>query len=193
MTENQCIFCGIIAGKIPAKKVYEDSYVIAILDINPRNPGHTLVIPKDHAGTIFEMKNEDIGNVFQSVRNVAVKAINAMKAQGANIVQSNGAVAGQMVPHVHFHVIPRFANEGPVSIEAVLQVKKMNEEMLDKIAEKIESAELENPSDIEKGIEEAVERAVPEPKKPVKEKTDFSPAKKKSKKEEELEEIDFNF
>lgn len=197
---EQCLFCSIIAGKIPSKQVYEDSFVVAFLDINPRNPGHTLVVPRKHAATIFEMDNKEVGNVFQSVRNVAIKVLNAMRAQGVNILQSNGAAAGQIVPHVHFHVIPRFTNEGPMSLEGSLQVKKMTDDMLNKIADRIDAAEITRLDEIDKHIDSAIENAVPDINEEMGEKLSKKPAareaQKKGKKEpekEDVEEIDFNF
>ncbi len=181
MPENKCLFCAIAAGSIPAKKVYEDSSALAILDINPRNPGHTLVLPKKHYSTIFDMPSEDAGNFFRTVRKLASMVSNATKAQGINILQNNGLVAGQMVPHLHFHIIPRFANEGPVSLEGILQIKRMDEKMLDKMAAAIKTASSEAASS---AVAEEVEEELPERK------PSFEPKPKKEE-EEEFEEIGF--
>ncbi len=140
MDPSQCLFCGIVTGKIPAKKVYEDEHALAFLDINPRNPGHTLVIPKKHFETILDMGEKDAGKLFESVRKVAAVVMSGTSSQGISIGQSNGQVAGQVVRHVHFHVIPRFANEGPVGLEGALPSKKIDDESMDKIAQAIKTA-----------------------------------------------------
>ncbi len=140
MEEGECLFCRIVKGDIPAKKVYEDDVSFAFLDINPRNPGHTLVIPKKHYETLLDMPEKEAGRLFESVRRIAGMVMNGMNAQGISIAQSNGKAAGQVVAHAHFHVIPRFLTEGPVSLEGMLQVKKMDEKTLDKIVEAISGA-----------------------------------------------------
>ena len=128
-----CLFCKIISGEIPSKKVYEDEHVFAFLDINPRNPGHTLVIPKKHYVTLLEMPEKEVGKLFEGVRFVADAVKKGSNADGLSVVQSNGKAAGQVVTHVHVHLIPRFMSEGPVSLEGVMSVKKMPEEVLDKL------------------------------------------------------------
>ena len=138
---KDCIFCKIARGEIPSKKVFEDSESFAFLDINPRNPGHTLVIPKKHAETLLNMDEEDTGVLFMNVRKVAGKVMAATKAQGISITQSNGQAAGQLVSHVHFHVIPRFANEGPPGLETMLGTKRMDEKTLDQVAASIRNTE----------------------------------------------------
>lgn len=128
-----CLFCKIIAGEIPSKKIYEDESIFAFLDINPRNPGHALVIPKKHFTTMLDMSGRDVGKLFEGVRMVAEAVRNGTNAEGLSVVQSNGKAAGQVVTHVHVHIIPRYMSEGPVSLEGVMSVKKMPEEALDKL------------------------------------------------------------
>ena len=142
---EQCLFCGIIVGKIPCKKVYEDDHAFGFLDINPRNPGHTLVIPKKHFETILDMSEKDAGKLFESVRKVATQVKAGTQSQGISIGQSNGQAAGQVVRHVHFHVIPRFANEGPIGLEGALSSKKIDDMSMDKIAQTIKTAHAESP------------------------------------------------
>lgn len=137
MSGEECLFCGIVAGKMPSLKIYEDSGCLAFLDINPRNPGHTLVIPKRHYEVVMDMPEAEAGKLFEIVKVVSVKVRGGTKADGISIMQNNYKVAGQVVPHVHFHVIPRFVAEGPPSLESILSVKKMPEEILKKIAETI--------------------------------------------------------
>jgi len=137
---EQCLFCGIVAGKVPSKKVYEDGHSLAFLDINPRNPGHTLVIPKKHYTTLLDMPEKDAGVLFESVRKVSGMVKSATSSHGLSIVQSNGQAAGQVVQHVHFHVIPRFPNDTSVGLEGMLPSKRMDENSMDKIAMAIKSA-----------------------------------------------------
>jgi len=109
---TDCIFCKIIKGEIPCAKVYEDKEVIAFLDISPVNPGHTLVVPKEHHETLMDLPEEIACKVMKVVKKVASAVKEAVNADGVNINQSNLKPAGQLVPHVHFHVIPRIAGDG---------------------------------------------------------------------------------
>lgn len=140
VSEGECLFCKIVKGEVPAKKVYEDDVSLAFLDISPRNPGHTLVIPKKHAETILEMSEKESARLFETVRKVGEMAMKGVQAQGLSICQSNGQAAGQAVAHVHFHAIPRFANEPPPGLESILTPKRLDEKSLDKIAEAIKGA-----------------------------------------------------
>lgn len=104
---QECIFCKIISGKIPSAKVYEDENVYAFLDISPVNPGHTLVIPKNHHKDLIEIPDELLCDVTKAVRKISKAMISALEIKGFNIGLNNGKVAGQIVPHVHFHIMPR--------------------------------------------------------------------------------------
>jgi histidine triad (HIT) family protein len=129
-----CLFCRIASGEIPCKKVYEDGAHFAFLDINPRNPGHVLVIPKKHYLSLLDMSPREAGALFETARVVAEGVKRGAKSEGLSVVQSNGKAAGQVVSHVHVHLIPRYLSEGPVGLESVLSVKKMPDETLDQIA-----------------------------------------------------------
>ncbi|MBL7114636.1 MAG: HIT family protein [Kiritimatiellae bacterium] len=109
---NDCIFCNILAGGIPAATILENDDILAFLDIGPIVKGHTLVIPKQHVETIHEISTEQLNAVMIGVQQVAAALVKALGAEGVNITQANGAVAGQVVPHLHFHVIPRYADDG---------------------------------------------------------------------------------
>jgi histidine triad (HIT) family protein len=145
--EEECLFCKIAMGEIPTQKVYEDSEHMAFLDINPRNPGHTLVMPKKHYETIMEMPDHEIADLFRIVKKMAIATKKGLKADGISIGQSNERAAGQVIPHVHVHVIPRFLSEGPPSLESILPTKKLSKEMFDettrRIAANLGSAELD--------------------------------------------------
>jgi histidine triad (HIT) family protein len=109
---DDCVFCKIRDGHIPSFKVFEDSKTLAFMDINPLNPGHCLVMTKSHAGTIFEADVLDLQAAIATAKKVATAVKGAVQADGVNILQANGAAAFQSVPHFHFHVIPRFHNDG---------------------------------------------------------------------------------
>ena len=109
---NDCIFCKIVAGELPCVKVYEDEDVVAFMDIGPVVKGHTLVVPKSHHENIMTTPVAVLKKAIAAVQKVAQAQKNGLKADGVNVTQANGSVAGQVVPHIHFHVIPRFANDG---------------------------------------------------------------------------------
>lgn len=109
---SDCVFCRIRDGEIPSFKIYEDPKTLAFMDINPLNPGHCLVASKTHFATIFEAEVLDLQAAIAVAKKVATAVRSAMQADGVNILQANGAAAFQSVPHFHFHVIPRFTNDG---------------------------------------------------------------------------------
>ena len=105
--KNDCIFCAIAAGEIPCFKVYEDDLVLAYLDINPFSEGHTLVIPKNHTSGLLDTPDETLARVLAAVKKIAAHLKTALPCDGFNILQNNGAAAGQTVSHLHFHIVPR--------------------------------------------------------------------------------------
>ncbi len=107
-----CIFCQIVKGKIPSDTVYEDREVLAFLDIMPVNPGHTLVIPKEHYETILDIPAGVVARISEVLPHVARAVMGATGAPGFNILINNYPAAGQVVPHAHFHIVPRFADDG---------------------------------------------------------------------------------
>jgi histidine triad (HIT) family protein len=129
-----CIFCKIIGNKIPAQKVNEDKDFIAILDINPVSKGHALIIPKKHCFNLFDMNEE----LLEKTLKVAQKIGNAMKkalnTDSINLIQNNGAYAEQLIFHSHFHLIPRFPDDG---IKIGMVHKKYDEGEISKFAEMI--------------------------------------------------------
>jgi histidine triad (HIT) family protein len=131
---DECIFCAIIDGEIPSHTVYEDEHVVAFLDTNPVSKGHTLVVPKEHVETIHEASG--MSYMWDALVKVANAVRDAFDAPGMNIDQNNGEVAGQEVPHMHFHVTPRYTGD-----EIELGYDRSELENGDKVAEQI-SAEL---------------------------------------------------
>lgn len=112
MNKDDCIFCRIVAGKLPCTRIYENDEVLAFLDIGPIVKGHTLVIPKAHYETIMDVPPALLPRLIEAAQAVAAAQRSGLNADGVNLHQANGAVAGQVVPHVHIHVIPRFDNDG---------------------------------------------------------------------------------
>ena len=109
---SDCVFCKIRYGQIPSVKVYEDDKTFCIMDINPLNRGHCLVITKVHAATLFESKTADLEAAIATARRVARAIRTALAPDGLNVLQANGAAAFQSVPHFHLHLIPRWNNDG---------------------------------------------------------------------------------
>ncbi len=107
-----CIFCKILRGEIPSAQIYADDHVVAFLDIAPAAKGHTLVIPRPHYETMFDMPAELVQPVFAATQRVGRALMAGLGAEGVNVAQNNFAASGQMVFHVHWHVIPRFTGDG---------------------------------------------------------------------------------
>lgn len=107
-----CIFCQIIKGEIPSYKVYEDDRVLAFLDIKPVNPGHTLVVTKAHYENIEAVPAEDLTALILAVKKIGRLLKDKLGAAGYNVTENNDPVAGQEIPHLHFHIIPRRLGDG---------------------------------------------------------------------------------
>ncbi|HFI0403200.1 TPA: HIT family protein [Streptococcus suis] len=114
---SDCIFCKIVAGEIPASKVYEDDQVLAFLDITQVTKGHTLVIPKKHYRNVLDMDAEVAGKIFSVVPALARQLKEKLGASGLNIVNNNEEVAGQTVFHTHIHLLPRFDKNDGLDIQ----------------------------------------------------------------------------
>lgn len=130
-----CLFCRIARKEIGAKIVYEDAGTLAFLDVHPIAPGHTVVIPKEHAETLLELDDAKIGPFFSSVKEVARILSRALAPDGFTIGANHGRSAGQLVSHLHVHVIPRFHDDGGKSLHSV--VSNPPKEGLDEIHRKI--------------------------------------------------------
>ena len=109
---SDCIFCKIANGEIPSATVYEDDNFRAILDIAPSHKGHTIILPKNHAANIFELPEDIAKGIFPVAKKVATAIKETTGCDGVNILQNNGAAAGQSVFHLHVHVVPRFEGDG---------------------------------------------------------------------------------
>lgn len=107
-----CLFCKIVSGDVPSYKIYEDQDVLAFLDIAPVNYGHALVIPKKHYTNFEEITDDDLVKVIKVVKKVGKALKEKLNVEGYNIGVNNDPVAGQIIPHIHFHVIPRRSGDG---------------------------------------------------------------------------------
>ena len=110
---NECVFCDIIDGKIPAAKVYENELVYIMVDNMPINRGHTLILPKKHYSAFEEIDKETLFEMFSQGQNIS-RALYAseIKCEGINVVLNNGSAAGQEIFHSHLHLIPRYKGDG---------------------------------------------------------------------------------
>ena len=109
---NDCLFCKIIEGTVPSSKIYEDEYTYAFLDTTPVNKGHVLVVPKEHSTNIYDASEEALCAMLKTVKKLVSVVKKAVDADGINIHMNNESAAGQVISHAHFHVIPRFLNDG---------------------------------------------------------------------------------
>ena len=112
MSVSDCIFCKIVAGSSGCQEIYQDDATFAFMDIHPVNDGHCLVIPKQHFETLFDMPPAAFGTVASTVAKVARVVNEVLRPGGISLVQANGELAGQTVPHVHVHVLPRRTGDG---------------------------------------------------------------------------------
>ena len=131
-----CIFCKIIAGEIPATKIYEDNDTLAFLDIVPVNPGHTLIIPKKHFENIFETPDDITLKMMQTIKKVAHGIKDGLGIENMNIAMNNGIHSGQTVFHAHIHLMPRHQGDG----YELWHGKKYEDGESQKIAEQIKKA-----------------------------------------------------
>lgn len=127
-----CIFCDIIDGNIPSKKVYEDDKFLAILDISQTTMGHTLVMPKKHYENMLEMPENEYGELMMLVHRLASKIVDNLSASGVNILINTNASAGQTVMHTHVHIIPRYDENDTIKI-SFTENKYDLDEVLNKI------------------------------------------------------------
>ncbi|MCB9802594.1 HIT family protein [Candidatus Nomurabacteria bacterium] len=109
---EDCIFCKIVRGEIPAKKIYEDQDYLAFLNIAPNTKGHSLVIPKKHSDLFVDLSSEEVGALNQVVQKVAKELTLVLETKSFNLGLNNGELSGQSINHVHWHIIPRYQGDG---------------------------------------------------------------------------------
>ena len=130
--KQNCVFCQIMSGKVNSKKIYEDDKCIAILDINPANPGHVLLIPKEHFAIMPLIPEDLIRHLFMISKQMSAVLLKALKVQGTNIFVANGAAAGQKAQHFMIHIIPRMEKD---KLGLELKGQKANEKELEELRE----------------------------------------------------------
>ena len=108
---ENCIFCKIANGEIPAATLYEDENFRVILDLGPASKGHALILPKTHAANIYEISDDMVAAAMVLAKKMATRLTDVLKCDGFNIVQNNGEQAGQTVFHFHMHLIPRYKDD----------------------------------------------------------------------------------
>ena len=133
-TKDACLVCQIIGSKIPSKKIYEDEFVMAVLDVNGSSPGHCFVMPKNHYPIIEQVPDMEIVRLFQASNRISSAIFESLGSQGTNIFVANGIPAGQTVAHFTINVIPRKENDG---INLQWQPKQLNEEEISTIELKL--------------------------------------------------------
>ena len=135
--DGSCIFCKIVAGQIPCFKLVEDDHTIAFMDINPVNPGHALAVAKGHWPTVDVIPPEALAAVARTAQRVAKAAIAVLQPHGVNLLQANGEGAGQSVPHLHFHIMPRRAGD---AVSLNWDYKPGNKDEIQAIYQKLKAA-----------------------------------------------------
>jgi len=112
MAKQQCIFCQIASGQVASKKIYEDEHVVAVLDINPANPGHVLLMTKEHYVVMPQIPDDVVEHIGMVTKGLSHALLRALKAQGTTIFVANGVTAGQRAQHFMLHIIPRMEQDG---------------------------------------------------------------------------------
>ena len=134
MDNQSCIFCRIVSKQAPASIIYENTSVMAFLDIRPLHIGHTLLIPKDHYADIFDISESLLGEIHAVSKRVSLAIRKAMDADGISIIQQNGKAAGQDIFHLHVHIVPRYEGK---KLPGLSDLKEASRVDLDSTAERI--------------------------------------------------------
>ncbi len=139
LQKQQCIFCQIIEGKIPSKKVYEDDKIIAILDINPASKGHVIILPKEHYAIMPQVPDDVIGHMFKKSKFLSQALLRALKCGGTSVLIANGQIAGQRSQHFLLHIIPRKEGDGLLNNEERIIEKEMQQKVITSVQDKLNS------------------------------------------------------
>lgn len=134
---SDCVFCGIVAGRIPSTKVHEDELTLAFMDIGEVNPGHVLVAVKPHVENIYGLDDTHAAAVLQTAARVARAVKKTYSPEGLTLYQANGSAAGQTVYHFHLHIVPRYEKDG---MRLTWPVKNPPREQLEANAAKLRAA-----------------------------------------------------
>ena len=135
LQKKNCIFCKIISKEIPSYEIYSDEKVVVILDINPGNEGHCLILPKEHFQILPQIPDELIGHLFTTAKNISRSLLKALSVSGTTTFVANGAIAGQKAPHFMVHVLPR--KQGDMLFE--IPKKNAEESELEAMKDKLSS------------------------------------------------------
>ncbi|MBS3142350.1 HIT domain-containing protein [Candidatus Woesearchaeota archaeon] len=166
--KKQCIFCHIVAGRAQAKKVYEDEHCIGILDINPANPGHVLLLPKEHYAIMPQIPDKEIMHLGITAKKLSHALLRALHADGTNIFIANGVVAGQKAQHFMIHIIPRKEHDEvgidiPEKLLSKQQLQQVKQHILPSIAKSLGARLQEQPVAVEQ-VSPKEQSAVPAPR-----------------------------
>lgn len=131
-----CIFCKIVKGEIPSALIYEDDKTVSFLDIAPANKGHALVVTKEHYETLLDIPDGTLGHLVNVAKKIARAMYSALGNEGFNLIMNNKSAAGQVVPHAHVHIIPRFSGDG---VRFSWRPKRYREKEIDEYKNKIKS------------------------------------------------------
>ena len=138
---EETIFTRIVDGEIPSYTVYEDETTYAFLDANPLAPGHTLVIPKEPYERLGDVPPDVAADVFGSISRIIPAVKDAVDAPASTVAVNNGEEAGQEVPHVHWHIVPRFEDDGARPIHALFDGVDLDENEMQDVAQRIRNAQ----------------------------------------------------
>lgn len=114
MKQDNCVFCKIISGEIPAHTIYEDEQFKVILDVAPATKGHALIIPKNHYANLYELPEDIAADAIKLAKKMMQVMTDKLNCDGFNIIQNNGEIAGQTVFHFHMHLVPRYKGDGEI-------------------------------------------------------------------------------
>ncbi|MGI6006064.1 MAG: HIT family protein [Ruminococcus sp.] len=131
---SDCIFCKIACGEIPSATLYEDEQFRVILDLGPASKGHALILPKKHYANLYEIEDETVASAMVLAKKMATAMTKALGCSGFNVVQNNGASAGQTVFHFHIHLIPRYDND---NVGLSWKPGKLTDEVRDEIVTEV--------------------------------------------------------
>jgi histidine triad (HIT) family protein len=138
---DDCLFCRIVDGELPSRTVHETESAVAFLDVNPLSAGHTLVVPRAHHERVAELPAGVAGGLFRAVATVTPAVEAAVDAPASTVAINNGEAAGQEVPHVHVHVVPRYHGDGAGSIHGLFaEFADLEEAEMDAIGAEIRGA-----------------------------------------------------
>lgn len=131
----RCLFCSMVNKEVLAWVIYEDERTLAFLDIHPRAPGHTMIIPKSHVASLLDLEDRDVGPLFGAVKAVEMRILEVLHPEGFTVGVNQGRAAGQEVDHLHVHILPRFFRDGGSAVQGL--VNNPPRESLKEMAEKL--------------------------------------------------------